>query len=233
MRTRRLSRVCLPALALLLPMGCGESPAPEPASPAAPPASAEPTGPVVPEQGVVRIRVLSRETVPSLGAPEPMPMTTQEMYAAVHGGVLSLMSGEIDDDDWVCEALPGTDRVRFWVVRSETINEATAVTLADELALAFLAAAEARFADRVEVALLGVGKQLEAAVAQRTQVQQALRDYLELARSRAETPETRREQRELERDLHRINEHTGELQQLQDQLEAMQDAGQPWYRRVE
>ncbi|XAL98081.1 hypothetical protein OT109_10785 [Phycisphaeraceae bacterium D3-23] len=230
---RRMFRLMFPAVALILPIGCGDKPADKPDAPEQDPVAVEPAGPVVPEQGVVRIRVLSRETLPSLHAPDATPMTEQDTYAAVQTGLLSLMSGELGEDDWVCEALPGTDRVRFWVVRGETINEESAVALAEELASAFLESAQLRFADRVEVALLGIGKELEAATARRAAVQQTLRDYLDINQARADTAETRREQRELERDLHRINEHTGELQDLKARLEDMQQRGQRWYRRVE
>ncbi|MEM9415951.1 MAG: hypothetical protein AAGA29_10825 [Planctomycetota bacterium] len=233
MLSRRSVQVVFTAATLLLPIGCGDTPAEEPEAPAQDTAAVEPAGPVVPEEGVVRIRVVSRETLPSLNAPPAEPMTEAETYAAVHGGLLSLMSGELGDDGWVCEALPGTDRVRFWVVRSDTVSEEEAVAMAEQMADDFLASAEARFADRVEVALLGIGKQLEAATTRRAEVQQTLRDYLDLNRDRTATAETRREQRELERDLHRINEQTGALQDLQAELERMQQRGQPWYRRAE
>lgn len=220
------------ALAAVALMGCGDKKTdPPPADPS--PASQVPDGPVEPEEGVVWVRVLSHETLPSLHAAEPMAMTGDDRRAALEMGLLALGPATREGVTLVCKEQAGGDAVRFWVERNDTVDEDTAVALAEELAASFLESAEARFQDRVEVALLGLGKQLEAASNERTEVQTTLRDYLEINRGRSGTAETRREQAELERNLARVNERVGEMQDLVAELERMLPKGQPWYRRVD
>lgn len=237
MRTKTTTRGFFPLLpvlcaALCALAGCGDGKTdPPPADPS--PQAAVDDGSAVPEHGVVWVRVLSPETLPSLHAAEPAPMTGEDRRAALEMGLLSLEPATRAGVTILCMEQSGGDAVRFWVERNDTVDEATAAALAEELAEAFFESAEARFTDRVEVSLLGLGKQLEAASNQRAEVQTTLRDYLEINRGRSGTVETRREQAEHERDLSRINERVGEMQALQEQLERLQLKGQPWYRRVD
>ena len=211
--------------------GCGEE-APETPDPTPnTPVDDGPTGLVVPAQGVEVIVVRSHETVPALGAIEPAPMTADEVFAAVQPRLATAEALAGLHEALHCEPLPDGGRVRFWITRSETIDEERAVAIAAELAEGFLASAEARFQDRVEVSLMGLGKQLEAISTQRAAAQQTLRDYLDLNRGVAETRETRREKAELERDLSVVNARASEVQDLIATLEEMQENGQPWYRR--
>jgi hypothetical protein len=218
-------------LALLVSPGCGKpsSPAPEPE--AGVPSDAAPEGPVVPEAGVVLIHVRSHETLPSLNAIEDPPLTDADVLGAVQPILVTLPDAQGLGDALVCEVLPGSGRVRFWVARGEGVDEAQAVALAERLAEAFLASAESRFQGRIEVALLGLGKELEAVAAERTEAQQTLRDYLELNRGVPETRESRREQAELERELSRVNDRASRVQDLIAELERLREKGQPWYRR--
>lgn len=217
--------------ALLVLPGCGKKTADAPEPNAGDPVDEQPAGPVVPEQGVVLIHVRSHESLPTLNPIEDPPLTDADVFGAVQPTLVTLPTAQGLGDALVCEVLPSSGRVRFWVARSEGIDETQAVALADELAEAFLASAESRFQGRIEVALLGLGKELEAVAAERAAAQQTLRDYLELNRGAPETRESRQEKAELERGLSRANERASALQDLIAELERLREKGQPWYRR--
>lgn len=211
--------------------GCGQdapdTPKPKPKAPAE---EGQPSV-AVPAQGVEVIVVRSFETLPTLGGTEQAPMTTDQVFGAVQPRLVTAPA--LSDHPYAlrCGVLPDGMRVRFWVTRSEAIDEERAVAIAAELAEEFMASAEARFQERVAVSLMGLGKQLEAVSARRAEAQQTLRDYLDLHRGVAETRESRREKAELERDLSVINTQASEIQDLIATLEDMQENGQPWYRR--
>lgn len=217
--------------ALFALAGCGDQTTETPTPPPSAPADPGPTGPVVPSEGVEVVVVRSHEALPSLHAPEPGPMTPEEVYAAVQPLLISSTALAGRGDLLHCEVMPDGDRVRFWIKRGEGLEEEEAVTLAAELLDEFFASAEARFQSRVEVSLLGLGKELDMVSTQRAEAQQTLRDYLEVNRGVQETRETRREKAELERALSVINDRASALQDLVAELEALQEDGQPWYRR--